>query len=381
MDGICTHEFFWPLKAGDGNYYQVCRRCGLQCKYDWESMQRMEGEPAGAVSRPGPGSLSGGPRLSLLVELEPAHRVFLNNLRDTLRRKPGGATPLRTVPLWREILFYSDIPWQRFAESMVCHMVALAIVLVMSQVWSSDDMPLRRSMFENTRLTYYKPSNTFPALRGSPPRTHAALKRPAAAARQGASAIRVAQERARGAINPPEIKLAGKSRLNMMASNPVIPEVPLASTRPSRLMVPAGPATLIAPPPEVYQATSRRLGMPQATGVAPVAEAGGMSLGRATSVPSAVVIGPPPVLQASLRPAGEMNIGPSTVVAPSPRLPVGEQRNLSGGTQTLGSPLAMAVPPTPSAQGSGSLANTRAGSLSGGGLQAVPPPPSVQAAE
>ena len=34
----CTHEFFWPLRAADGRYYQVCRSCGVQCEYDWMTM-------------------------------------------------------------------------------------------------------------------------------------------------------------------------------------------------------------------------------------------------------------------------------------------------------------------------------------------------------
>src|SRR5436305_13572298 len=96
MPVICAHEFFWPLKAADGDYYQVCRLCGLQCKYDWQSMQRM-GDGQAAVPGSGAGTLAAAPRLSLLVELEPAHHVFLNNLRDTLRRKPVGPASLPTI--------------------------------------------------------------------------------------------------------------------------------------------------------------------------------------------------------------------------------------------------------------------------------------------
>ena len=48
MPGLCSHEFFWPLKSGDGHYYQVCRLCGAQCEYDWKKMERLDGEPATA---------------------------------------------------------------------------------------------------------------------------------------------------------------------------------------------------------------------------------------------------------------------------------------------------------------------------------------------
>src|SRR5713226_4864054 len=61
---------------------------------------------------------------------------------------------------------------------------------------------------------------------------------------------------------------------------------------------------------------------------------------------------------------------------------MGEQRALSEGAQpTLSSLIALAVPPRPSVQRSGTLADRRPGSLSNGGLQVVPPPPSVQAVQ
>jgi hypothetical protein len=382
MPGICAHEFFWPLKAADGNYYQVCRLCGAQHAYDWNNMRRMRGGPPASLtsglSAPKASPQPNSPRLNLLVELEPAHRVFLDNLADALRPAPPAANGLPHVPFWREVLFYSDIPWQRFAESMVCHMVALAALLLLSQMWTSEELPRRRSMFENSHLTYYKPSDSFPALRASPPRVRAAFKKTSGSAPRGS--IRVAPEPAQASSKPPDIKLSGKSRPNIVASKAILPEMPLASTRPSRLNAPAGPTALIAPPPEVSQATSRRLGMPQASGVAPPPEAGAVSSRRAMTVPGAAVIGPPPVLQASIRRVGDIDMGPATVVAPSPRLPVGEQSTIAGGAQaTLGSPIVLAVPPPPSAPHGGALADGRAGSLPGGGWQVVPPPPSVQA--
>src|ERR1700687_5140290 len=90
MSGVCIHEFFWPLRAGDGRYYQVCRRCGIQCEYDWTTMDRVGGVP-GVTLSPGVSGQNrtqrpeAQPRLKLLVELEPAYRVFLRNLVDVLR--------------------------------------------------------------------------------------------------------------------------------------------------------------------------------------------------------------------------------------------------------------------------------------------------------
>lgn len=38
----CSHEFSWPRRAPDGEYYQVCLLCASQYKYDWKAMRRTE---------------------------------------------------------------------------------------------------------------------------------------------------------------------------------------------------------------------------------------------------------------------------------------------------------------------------------------------------
>ncbi|MGH9502460.1 MAG: hypothetical protein ACRD20_06385 [Terriglobales bacterium] len=384
MPGTCSHEFFWPLRAADGNYYQVCRLCGVQYAYDWDNMRRLRG---GARTSLTSGAKAGAqrtaaPLLSLLVELEPRRRVFLRNLSE-LFQPPAGT--FWSAAFWREVVADSGLPWQRFAESMVCHLVALAVVLLLSQMWRSQDLPQRRSPFENSQITYYKPDGSYPALRGNPAPVQRASRKQIASARQGA--IRVAPERVQAAIGPPDIKLNGPARPNIVAPNLAPPEMPLASTQSSRLNVPAGAVAVVAPPPEVSQGTSRRLGLPQITVVAPAPEVGafssryGMTAARA-AVGGTSAVGPAPIVQASARRLGDLSIGPSTVVAPAPRLPLDEQGNMSGmAGATLGGPIALAVPPAPSTPRSGSLGRGRGGSLSGSGLQVVPPSPSLQAIE
>jgi hypothetical protein len=36
----CFHEFSWPRQSGEGEYYQVCLRCGARYAYDWSAMRR-----------------------------------------------------------------------------------------------------------------------------------------------------------------------------------------------------------------------------------------------------------------------------------------------------------------------------------------------------
>src|SRR5256885_16207475 len=42
MLGRCSHEFSWPRRGTDGNYYQVCLLCAAEYKYDWTTMRCIE---------------------------------------------------------------------------------------------------------------------------------------------------------------------------------------------------------------------------------------------------------------------------------------------------------------------------------------------------
>jgi hypothetical protein len=42
MLGRCSHEFSWPRRGADGEYYQVCLLCATEYKYDWATMRRTE---------------------------------------------------------------------------------------------------------------------------------------------------------------------------------------------------------------------------------------------------------------------------------------------------------------------------------------------------
>jgi len=42
MLGRCSHEFSWPRRAANGDFYQVCLLCAAEYKYDWKTMRRTE---------------------------------------------------------------------------------------------------------------------------------------------------------------------------------------------------------------------------------------------------------------------------------------------------------------------------------------------------
>ncbi len=72
----CAHEFSWPRRWPDGEYYQVCLLCGAEYRYDWKSMRRVERLPAdsgltrGAAGRRKPTWSPRARRLHLRIDLK-----------------------------------------------------------------------------------------------------------------------------------------------------------------------------------------------------------------------------------------------------------------------------------------------------------------------
>ncbi len=323
------------------------------------------------------------PRLRLLLELEPAHRVFFRNLADLVlfRPTPRIVTTCRPAPFWRDVFVYSGLPWWGFLESVLWHMLAVIAVWSLTQGLRTQERVLPRTNLSRAYVSYYTPYPSFPARKSGGPRV-----RPRAKERTGsthASVDRVAAERGRSIIRPPQIKLTAPARPNIVASSPALPAIPLSATGRSRLTIPVGPTSIVAPSPDVRGAVARRAGLPQASVVGPAPGAEGVFSGRraAMTAPNAGVVAPAPSVQGAIRKIGDINIGHAEVVEPAPRLPMQEQRALSamaGSGTALGRPGMLVVPPPPSVQSSGTLGGGRVSSLTGAGVQAVPPAPSVQ---
>src|ERR1700745_3397887 len=70
------------------------------------------------------------PQLKLLLDVEPAHRVFLDNLTDTfLWQSPLPAIPApRLGRFWSDVFVTSRVPWSSFLESMLWHALIIAAV-------------------------------------------------------------------------------------------------------------------------------------------------------------------------------------------------------------------------------------------------------------
>jgi hypothetical protein len=409
MLGQCSHQFVWPRRSADGRYYQVCRICEAEYEYDWESMQRVQGgevvgtEVANADVEPEDGELeataapevvafgsSAQPRLRLLLEPEPAHRVFLRNLADLAfsRTLPPIAFTSTPETSWNDVFVPSSVPWRRFVESLLGHMIVVTALLILVPKWPSE--PIQRPRAFDKYVSYYTPPGSFPALRSHPARVRPQPNRQPVPARR--PTIRVAsgsagpgqrQAQKPAMTLPPDLISSKPGGLRLPASQLPAPMMPLSATGNSQRSVSAGPTWVVAPPSDSSLPTARGSGLLQASAVAPAPEMAGVSSrrGAANAAPHAAVIAPSPSLSGSMRRAGDINIGESAVVKPAPQLPMSEQSTISslikGVLGGLGNAI---VPPPPSVQSAGSLTGGRASLLAGSGQQIVPPTPSVQGA-
>ena len=76
------------------------------------------------------------PSPTFLVELEPAHRVFIQNLAETIQNWKQFQTAGKpwSVPFWKDVLIQSDLPWRWFGKSLLGHVVFVAVVVIMVKV-------------------------------------------------------------------------------------------------------------------------------------------------------------------------------------------------------------------------------------------------------
>ncbi len=370
------------------------------------------------------------PRLRLLTELEPRHRVFFRNLADLLLSRPVSQIPItsRPAPFWDDVFVPSGAPWSAFLESMLWHLLLLILfVWGQSRVWTPVKLFPQQNAVHRS-ITYYPLRQSFPAAESrvtsvgarSRPK-HTSPRKP-----PHQSAMPVTPQQKPSMVTPPDIKQATAKLPNFLGSHAVTPMVPFSATAGPRRNALAGPSGVVAPPPEVDkdvdQAKARRLALPQASAVAPAPQLGGPSAGRAMKAPNtgglrvvppppAVqnagnsaragrlgsglnslsgagpnVVPPPPLVQSARNVAGDAGLGAmagasSQVVPPPPLVESAGHPGGRGRLDSLSGNGSQIVPPPPSVQGSGGPAGgTRLASLPGAGSEVVPPPPSVEGA-
>ncbi len=297
---------------------------------------------------------------TFLVRVEPWRQTFFRNLRDLVSRRRQ--SPLRVVSrpgtFWDDVFVSSPLPWRRFAESWVAHAAVIAMLWATSALWSHGTRVLVPAVFHSSDVVYYstleyvKPLNTG----GAKPRARQKAD-PAYAPQPIISVPPEPDNHRQTIVTPPKIKLDHDVPLpNVVAWGPAQPAVPLAATsKATDLRLPTLPTSVVAPPPDVSKNRMTSAPTLTQTAVAPAPDLDSAPSNRNTHMPEPAVVGPPPSLEtASIRKAGDINIGHAPVVAPAPQLPVGEQRAISTLAQApLGGVSPPVVAPPPSVPGRG----------------------------
>jgi len=278
--------------------------------------------------------------LRLLVERDPASPEFRSGVRAALHPAPRPTELLGSeedqFDLWRDVFVQQKLPWGRFLQSALLHTAAVALIWTISLSWIRQQKILDHAAFDRSSLVTYSPEEYLPPLDTGASEAPKVQKGDPVYAKQPILSVpREADNRSQTIVVPPDLKLDRDVPLpNIVATGAIVPAVPLDATRPSlslsRIVAPE--AQVVAPAPDVQFARDR------------VVQA---------AMKSDVVAPPPELTQSTKGHVGLMNIGPSEVVASAPQLTLTEQHSLA-------------------ARGKGTLA--------GGSVQPVGPPPSMAAA-
>ena len=310
------------------------------------------------------------PAPAFLVDLPPWHRIFLHNLSDLFRGSKDSSLHLYSRPgsFWPDVFVTSRLPWNRFAQSAICHVAFIVALWGSVQLWPQPPQVLDRPVFNRADVIYYAPSEYLPPLdTGGVHRPLPQKGEPEHAPQPIISVPAEADNRTQTIVTPSDIKLNHDVPMpNIVAwsQTPAQPAMPLASmTEAASLKVPEMPVTAVAPAPETMSANRQRAPEFSQTAVAPAPEVDAES-SRTLRAPQAAVVEPPPLVDAATaRRLGDISIGHTQVVAPAPELPMAEQYAVAGRTQAgLGGGTAGAsiVPPPPSVPGNaGSSPNGR----------------------
>jgi len=296
---------------------------------------------------------------NFLIELEPRGRAFWSSVGSALR--PVRHSRQMEVGLWRDVFVRQRMPWERFLESAVLHMAAVALIWALSLAWLKQQNILARASFDKSSVITYSPDEYLPPLdTGASDAPKEQAGDPAYAKQPILSVPPEADNRTQTIVAPPDLKLTHDVPLpNIVATGPIAPTVPLDATRAPMTRMVAPETAVVAPAPEVDSIRNHVVRSSLTSEiVAPPPEVSRTQT-RGFAAPDAAVIAPPPDLArtASGR-VGEINIGPSAVVAPAPQLAVAPQHSLAargmGGLPSSGEPVA--PPPSVGARGGGSAA-------------------------
>ena len=317
---------------------------------------------------------------SLTLSFEPWYRTFTGNLIDLIwprrRRSTVASSP---VPFWHDVFVNSTLPWGRFAESLVFHAAAIAVLWSSAQIWPQRPRLSQPVAFNKSDVISYAASEYLAPLdTGSASTALPQTGDPVYAPQEIISVPPESDNRRQTIVAPPPLKLAQDvpvpNVVNWSRPVPAIPVPPIAA-QPSNLRLPAIPQAVVAPAPEISRNNLNSVPALSVLVVAPAPEITRENTRHTADIPEAAVVQPPPGIElASMRKAGDINIGHAEVVAPAPEMPLDEQHAATLARASLGG--SAVVPPPPSVQpGDGSRSDGRLIALS---MNPAPPPAAVE---
>jgi TonB family protein len=291
--------------------------------------------------------------LKLLVEHDPTSPEFRDGVRKELG--PMAVTADPQFDLWSDVFVEQELPWRRFVQSALLHSIALGLIWMVSISWLRQQKILDHATFDRSSIITYSPQEYLPPLdTGSAEPAKPQTGDPAYAKQPILSVPRESNSRSQTVVVPPDLVLDKDVPMpNMIANGAVVPAVPLDATHANLSRVIAPDAQIIAPAPDVQVTRDRVVNAAMKSDViAPPPEVTRENTRGASGLETAIIAPPPDLTRSTKGRAGVMNIGTSVVVAPAPQLALSEQH---------------------------AVASRGAGSLAGGAVQPVGPPPSVAA--
>ena len=177
--------------------------------------------------------------------------------------------PLRLPPLkltslparfWPDVFVPSQLPWQRFVQSMLLHVImVVALGGLLEFGFSQPQLRHSQLRFNKSDVIYYSPSDYLPSFkRVTGPSQSRRTQRPALV-KQPVSVSRESGSRTPASVTSPSIKLNEELRLaRIIAWNSAIPAVPFTAAMRSQRNMPTVSASAIAPPPDISEVSPSR---------------------------------------------------------------------------------------------------------------------------
>jgi len=314
---------------------------------------------------------------TILVGLDPWHRVFLRNLRDLFSPSDQLPLPLSSEPgtYWLDVFVTSHLPWRRFAESGVFHVAVVVMLWSSAQWWPRSSQLAAAPAFHKSDVVYYEPADyPLPPLDtgGAKPKRQAKGD-PARAVQPILSVPPEADNHRQTIVTPPNLKLNHDVPLpNIVAMGrpaaAIAPAAIVSQVTNSRL--PELPNAVVAPAPQITQTAINRTPNLMQSAVVPAPDVNAVSRRNAQLAQPAIIEPAPSIQTASTRTLSDINIGPSAAVAPAPQLPMGAQHARQGLAQSSLQNSGAVAPPAPRIQGGGTSQDGRLIALN---LQPVTP--------